>query len=240
MRGVCYLVWGDTVGPTLDRSMASVRRFHPDLPIHVERLQAPDPVGGLLLKAQMFRLSPFPTTLYLDADTVVLGDLDYPFAQAERHGLACCICEAPWARRHTGLAGTGDLVEYNTGVIAFSAKARPVFEAWERLTPGLDSSTVYVRDGQRGRQAHDDQAAFALAVHEAGYVPYVLPPNWNFRPHFYRSFFGPIKVWHSYAAVPPWVEQLCDYYRQPGSIIQFHEIWPGPAAGVGPGRVSGA
>src|SRR3954454_12740745 len=73
MRGVCYLVWGDTVGPTLDRSMASVRRFHPDLPIHVERLQAPDPVGGLLLKAQMFRLSPFPTTLYLDADTVVPG-----------------------------------------------------------------------------------------------------------------------------------------------------------------------
>jgi len=226
MRGVCYLVWGDSIGAVLDRSIASLRKFHPDLPVHVERLPATDPIEGLLLKARMFGLSPFSTTLFLDADTVVLGNLEYGFAQAERHGLACCICEAPWARRHTGLSGTGDLVEYNTGVLFFSAQARPVFEAWARIAPELDSSTQFLRDGNLVRQPHDDQAAFALAVHQTEFVPYVLPLNWNFRPFFHRSFFGPIKVWHAYQAVPAWIEQLCDYYHKPDSIIQFHAIRP--------------
>jgi hypothetical protein len=224
MRGVCYLVWGDSCGALLDRSIASLRRFHPDLPVRVERLEAKDPREGLLLKARMFGLSPFSTTLFLDADTIVLGNLDYGFAQAERHGLACCICESPWARRHTGLGGMGDLVEYNTGVLFFSARARPVFEAWAQLAPVLDSSTPYVTEGGRlGRQPCDDQASFALAVHQTHFVPYVLPLNWNFRLYF-RSFFGPLKIWHAYQEPPPAVEQLCEYYRGPNSIIQFHLV----------------
>ncbi|MEJ0070814.1 MAG: hypothetical protein WDO24_21130 [Pseudomonadota bacterium] len=40
----------------------------------------------------MFEHSPFETTVYLDADTVVLGRLDYGFEMAERFGLACCHC----------------------------------------------------------------------------------------------------------------------------------------------------
>jgi hypothetical protein len=223
MRGVCYLIWGDSSNTVLDRSIASLRKFHPALPVHVERLEAKDPVEGLLLKAQMFRLSPFATTLFLDADTVILGNLDYGFAKAERHGLACCICESPWARRHSGLGKMEDLVEYNTGVIFFSAQARPVFEAWARLAPVLDSSTLHLAEGKLARQPHDDQASFALAVHQTEYVPYVLPLNWNFRL-YYRSFFGPIKVWHAYQAPPPSLEQLCDYYRNPNAIIQFHLV----------------
>src|SRR5260221_6453107 len=103
-RGVLYMVWGAKAGSVLGRSIESVRRHLPDLPIHVLELPADtDPVQGLLQKARMAELTPFETTLFLDADTVVLGDLGYGFTQAERYGLACTICECPWARRYRGL-----------------------------------------------------------------------------------------------------------------------------------------
>lgn len=223
-RGVCYLVWGDAGGALLDRSVASLRTFHPQLPIHVERVNASGPWEGLLLKPRMFRVSPFESTLFLDADTVVMGDLNYGFEKAERHGLACSLCECPWARRHAGLQNQRDLVEYNTGVIFFTRAAQPVFEKWEQLAPTLDSSTTFVRDGQIVQQPHDDQAAFAQAIEQTEFNPYVLPLNWNFRPQFYRSFFGPIRIWHNYEPPSPWIEELCAYYRHPQSIIQYHEL----------------
>lgn len=230
MRGVCYIVWGNELDEQLERSIASLRTHHPDLPVHVERLtNITRAVEGLLQKACMFRLTPFDSTLFLDADTVVLGTLDFGFEKAERHGLACCICESPWARRHTGLRDCGDLVEYNTGVLFFSAAARPVFDAWEQIAPVLDSSTLFVDvDGKVDRQAHDDQASFALAVEQTQFVPYVLPLNWNYRPQFYRSFFGPLKIWHHYSPAPAAAAQLADYYRDPASIIQYHTSWEVP------------
>lgn len=218
------MIWGDSLGPQLDRSIASLRRFHPDLPVHVERVQGvTDPFAGLLSKSRMAKISPFSTTLFLDADTIVLGNLNYGFERAERHGLACCICECPWARRHTGLRDHGDLVEYNTGVLFFAEKSRPIFDAWERLAPVLDSSTDYVTErGELGRQTHDDQAAFAAAVRETEQVPFVLPINWNFRPQFYRCFYGPLMIWHHRADPPKAVFDFAEYYRRTDAIIQFH------------------
>ena len=64
--------------------------------MEVFRLDADDPIKGLLQKSQMFQFSPFRETLYLDADTVVLGRLDFAFLKAQEFGLACCICECPW------------------------------------------------------------------------------------------------------------------------------------------------
>ena len=113
--GVLYLVWGEYDGSALERSRQSLARVHPDMPVEVTEL----PVGSTLLeKAQMMEFSPFEETLFLDADTVVLDDLSYGFEQMRRFGLACSICECPWARRYTGLSG--DMVEYNTGVLFFT------------------------------------------------------------------------------------------------------------------------
>jgi len=228
-RGVLYMVWGDGVQATLDRSIASLRQFHPDLPIHIERAEvlANNYHGlSLLQKASLARRSPFTQTLYLDADTIVLGNLDYGFEMAQRHGLACTLCESPWARRHTGLRGEGDLVEYNTGVLFFTAQSRAVFEAWESLVHRLDSSTVFVNaEGKLATNPHDDQAAFALAVKQTDYVPFVLPPNWNFRPLFYRVFVGPIKIWHAYPPIPERLLEICRYYQNPRAVIQEHLGW---------------
>lgn len=136
----------------LSRSIASLKRTHPNLPFEVVRIPAPaDPIMGLLEKARMAELSPFDETLFLDADTVVLDDLDFGFRHAQKTGVACCICEAPWARRYTGLPND-DAIEYNTGLLFFTKAAAPVFSHWQSLATTIDSSIVFrAADGRIAR-----------------------------------------------------------------------------------------
>jgi len=205
-RGILYIVWGDRVEPLLQRSIQSVRNFYPDMPIHIVRGEE-DPVRGLQQKSRMISHTPYETTLFLDADTVVLGNLDYAFEKCERFGLACSICECPWMRRYA--AGEGDAIEYNTGVLFFSQKARAVFETWKRIAPTSPSKSVWIAtDGKPRGLPYDDQASFARAVRECDFNPYVLPNNFNFRPNFFRSFFAPMKIWHDPHEPPAGTAQL--------------------------------
>lgn len=198
-RGVLYLVWGDH-GGLLDRSIESVRQSNPGLPVNVHWIDDPSPT--LLLKAQMNKYSPYDTTLFLDTDTVVLGDVTYGFEQAERHSLACCICECPHATRYADMPA--DSVEYNTGVVFWSrcAATTDLFHRWRGFCE-MDSSIEWSgRNGETHRMPMNDQGPFARAVMETQSNPYVLPLNWNFRPRWYRSWFGSIKIWHDYSDPP--------------------------------------
>lgn len=154
---------------------------------------------------------------------MVLDRLDYGFDQAKRFGLACCISEVPWARRYRGLP-KDDAVEYNTGVMFFTARAKPVFDRWVELAPQIDATVIHVIDGQVHTAPFQDQGAFVKAVAGWDQAPFVLPLNWNFRPMFCRCFCGPIKIWHDYSDAPPRIRQLADYYRRRDSVIQFHGI----------------
>lgn len=220
-RGVLYIVWGDRAEAALERSLKSLRQHHPELPVKIERIAVTDPIEGLLQKARMMALSPFNETLFLDADTIVLGRLDFGFAKAAQYGLACCICECPWARRYQKSI-KGDVVEYNTGVLFFTERAAPVFECWQKLAPAVDSSIVFIGDGQVLRMPHADQCTFALSIEQTGFNPFILPPNWNFRPQFQYSFFGPLKIWHSYDTIPDNFLELMKYYEREDSIVQLH------------------
>ena len=222
-RGVVYIVWGEKIQPILQRSIASVNRLHPELPIHVETI-APD--STLLDKARMHRLTPFEETVFLDSDTVVLGRLDYGFDMAARHGLALSICECPWGRRYGGLEG--DIVEYNTGVLFFTEKAHPVFDAWEACAREIDSSILFYQGRRLVRMPFNDQAGFAKAVDDTGFNPFVLPFNWNFRPLWHRSLFGPVKIWHDYSDPPAHVTQWSLNQSDPGAIIQYADLGPRP------------
>ncbi len=225
-RGVLYMVWGDAAAAVMQRSIASVQRHLPGLPIQVLELPATtDRFHGLLEKSRMAALTPFETTLFLDADTVVLGDLAFGFVQAERYGVACTLCECPWARRYPGLGpDIGDLVEYNTGVIFFTQTARPLFDAWAETAPGLDSRIPFVRNGQAAFMPHNDQASFAVAVDATGRPPFVLPLNWNFRPQWHRSFFGPIRIWHDYAEVLPEILAINAQYAATPTPLSYHQL----------------
>jgi hypothetical protein len=199
-RGVFYIVWGDQADEYLDRSIASLRLHHPDLPVHVERISPRDPQRSLREKATMARLTPFETTLYLDVDTTVMGNLDYAFEQAQRFGIACRICESPWLRRYDHTLG--DQLEYNTGVLCFNQSARRVFDAWDRLADTTPASCQWTKlDNILLGSPYDDQASFAAALIECSFNPFALPINYNFRPEYDRTVFLPLKIWHDY--IPP-------------------------------------
>lgn len=218
-RGALYITFdGDSrVFPALERSIGSLREHHPDMEV-CEQVFAP---GSLLDKAKMMDLSPFDETVFLDVDTVVLGPLDHGFDKAAKHGLACCICECGWARRFNGLRDHGDIVEYNTGCMFFTHAAAPVFDAWKRIAPILDSSLHFMGDdGQRRTMLCNDQASFALAVEETGFNPFILPMNWNYRPIWQHTMFGPCVVWHDYAPVPDSLLRWNAAQSAPGAVIQ--------------------
>jgi hypothetical protein len=222
-RGVLYLVWGGRAEAAVKRSIRSLEEFHPELPYEVKSL-APDTdeFSGLLQKPSVMELSPFDETLFLDADTVVLDRLDFGFNQALRFGLACCICECPWSRRYRGLP-KDDGVEYNTGVLFFTRKTQALFQRWRTLSGQMDSSMDLLGpNGQRAVMPSNDQGSFAKAIAESDSLPFVLPMNWNFRPIWQPTFFGPIKIWHDYREPPSWIRQLNVHYRNPNAIIQFH------------------
>ena len=200
-RGAIWVVWGSFDKAVLARSRDSLSKVHPHIPQHVIELPA---TSTLLDKARMLDLSPFAETLFLDVDTVVLDDLGFGFEQALRFGLACSICECPWARRYGGI--TGDMVEYNTGVLFFTEAAKPVFDAWQARNADTDSSIVFHGPDGLARMPLNDQAGFARAIDETGFRPFILPYNWNFRPKWHKSWFGPLKIWHDYSDVraPMW------------------------------------
>lgn len=224
-RGVLYMTWpGEPrAEAALARSIESLKRVHPELPYHVERL----PDGSTLLdKAKMYDLSPFEETLFLDADTVVLDRLDMGFRKARVHGMALCICECPYARRFEGLKHHGDIVEYNTGAIWFDKLSRTVadvFHRWNLQSRLLDGRLTFMLNGVPTLMPLNDQASFALAVDRLDFVfnPFVLPMNWNFRPIWQKSWCGPIKVWHDYSDPPPAMLEWNKSQAAPGAILDF-------------------
>jgi hypothetical protein len=197
-RGALYIKWGNQHDKLLRRSIESLQAFHPELPYRVRELPQ---TATLLDKSAMFDLTPFDKTLYLDADTIVMDRLDFGFDQASRHHLACCICECPWARRYAGISG--ETIEYNTGVIFFARQAKPTFDAWKTLAHVINSSVLLKVSDQVHAMPLNDQASFAAAIDRQKFAPFVLPINWNLRPRWHRTFFGPIKVWHDYDPPPP-------------------------------------
>ena len=225
--------FGEGAGKT---SIASVKKFHPDWGVHVRELGAEfeGKVGmegyrGLLEKGRMNDFSPFEETLYLDADTTVMGRLDYGFEQAGRFGLACTHCVCPWARRYAKIPQRADTVEYSTGVMFWvKEKMQRLFDEWKRVTPLLDSTIYFYKEGKVMQAPYGDQGAFSAVVEGMGFNPFVLPGNWNFVPQRQTWFFGPLKVWHDYAEPPAAFWDLNRRYQEEGMLIDYHTIkWGG-------------
>jgi hypothetical protein len=185
-RGVVYIVWDrERVEIELARSLASIKRCALEHVIVERNVATADRKEGLRLKADMYEVSPFDTTLYLDADTVALTpDLSYGFHKADRHGIAVAIDPACFAARGKN-AGQLDenVIEYNTGVLFFrkSDEVERVFRLWQRYCGVTEN----------------DQIGFAKAVEELNFCPFVLPKNWNFRGGIEHQYFGSIRIFHS-------------------------------------------
>jgi hypothetical protein len=230
-RGVLYIVWGEKADRYLERSIRSLRIHHPDIPVHCHRVASPVPGREFQEKSRMGSITPFQSTLYLDADTVIMGNLDYAFEQAERFGIACTINECPWMRRY-GQKGEEDHTEYQAGVMFFTAAAAHVFDAWQILAATTPSASRWTLMDNRPRGlAYDDQAGFARALRQCNFNPFVLPINFNFRPLFFRSAFAPIKIWHDYMDPSPKLIELssaCERGDRPVTYFQLSHASTAP------------
>lgn len=233
-RGILYLKWKGEFDVTnvLQRALASVRHWHPELPVEVVEMPAG---SNLLCKAEMYDKSPFDETLFLDADTTVMGKLDYGFKQAEKHGIACCVNANPWQRRYYNLPRDhDDTVEYSSGVIFFkkdwescyggncdTAVVAEVFKRWGDLSFGrYDTRSRFVGpDGVREMPVND-QALFSLAMQQLNFNPFVLPLNWNLYPKWQKHFWGEIKIWHGYDDIPTGVMKWNADQRETDAVIQ--------------------
>lgn len=223
-KGIISIYWGDQTRLPIERLKISIKKYHPELEHVVIKLdEDPNKNINLDLKALMFDLSPFDETLFLDIDTVVMGRLDFGFEMARQHKLAISLCESPWARRYTSLF-QGDEIEYNTGVIFFNNDSKFIFDKWKSLSKTLDTSLVCCENGNVIKMPANDQGSFAMALNDLHFNPFILPYNWNFRPSSYRSFFGPIKIWHDYSDPPEGIHSLNQYYEKKDSVIQFHYL----------------
>lgn len=221
-RGIISIYWGDESKLPIPRLQSSVKKYHPELEHKFIKVDAnPGEPSSLNFKSLMYDLSPFEETLFLDIDTVVMGNLDFGFEKAKDHGIAISICESPWAKRYTQIF-FGDEVEYNTGVIFFNQNTKSLFDKWKSLANQIDTSIIGSENGVTIKMPANDQGSFAMAIKDLKFNPYVLPYNWNFRPTSYRSFFGPIKIWHDYSDPPEGLYALNNYYARKDSVIQYH------------------
>jgi hypothetical protein len=209
-RGVLYIAWGDKAEKPLARSIASLKQWHPELEYRVARA---DGSRGLLHKDAMYDLSPFDSTLYLDADTVVMGRLDFGFRTLDLHGLVCCICENPWLKRYHG---HDDSIEYNTGVLFFDRTTKDAFEEWKTLSP-LTPGLIH----DRGVMPNNDQWGFSVMANRRYRQPFILPMNWNLRPIWQTAAFGPIKIWHDYSDPSPGLVAWNEEQSKPGAVIRY-------------------
>ncbi len=219
-RGILYLVWKGECDPTevLNRSVASIKHWHPDLPYKIVEM----PTGSnLLCKSQMFDLSPFDETLFLDADTTVLGKLDYGFIKMQQHGIACCINANPWQRRYYKIEQHPDEVEYSSGVVFFDKRpgVAKVFDRW-KANHSFDSSSLFMATEGVRRQTYNDQALFTLAIQQEQFNPFILPLNWNLYPKWQKHFWGEVKIFHGYDDIPESLLAWNEKQRAPGAVIQ--------------------
>ena len=106
-------------------------------------------------------------------------------------------------------------------MLFFTRKAAPLFETWEAWAKKVDSTSYHLVDGEVRVMPVNDQAAFAIAVEETGYAPFVLPLNWNFRPQWHLSHFGPIRIWHDAGNMPPELGDFSAEQDSPEDIIRY-------------------
>jgi alpha-N-acetylglucosamine transferase len=217
-RGILYMVWGGYSG-SLMRSISSVKHWHPELEYHVAEMPSDSTV---LCKSHMHDLSPFDETLFLDADTTVLGRLDYGFIKARQFGFALTHSANPWNRRYHKLVQHEDEAEYSSGVVFFVKRRemQRLFDDWLYLSTNTDSTTLYDSDEGVKEQKYNDQALLTLAIHLTGLNPFVLPQNWNLVPKYQRQFFGPVKIWHGAEDIPQSLLKWNEEQSRPGAILK--------------------
>lgn len=118
--------------------------------LNVDILDIPDEgLYPLVVKSKLWRYSPYDTTLFIDADTVIVNNIDLVFPIIEKYGF-CVYRFADWVNTGSHMSNrinamTSICPEYvkptfdykyaiNTGVVGWSKNGLHFLSEWEELT----------------------------------------------------------------------------------------------------------
>ena len=204
-RGVIYFTWGKKVDKTFIRSVKSIRETNPELKIcwftdtrdvvNEKLFDVVLPIEskekfGWHRRTETLLQTPFESTLQLDTDTIIRGDLTYGFEKCEKHGMALSHAPACHSVFVTNTSN-GSLLPisegqpiYNAGVIFYTLndEVKQLINTW-------------MLHNQKCK-TEQDQGGLSNAMEELNFNPFVLTRNWNFRGGLYKTSYGPIKIWH--------------------------------------------
>lgn len=182
-----YVAYGDAARRECRESIESLRGCNPGLPVLVvgEPVKGarclPFPrrdTGGRWAKLNADSLSPWPQTIYLDADTRVKADLSAGFRALERGwdlviapsarqgGDVLGNCPAEDREASFDALGTWEVLGLQAGVffVAWNARTRALFAAWR---------------AEWERFGATDQAALLRALWRVPVRLWLLGPDWN-------------------------------------------------------------
>lgn len=197
--GVVYVAYGDRFIQEATLSASSLQASNPTLPrlLITDRQPAPphpwdevmllpnDGRGGSAMKLQMFR-APWERCLFLDTDTLVIGDLSPVFQLLERFDLAGVQHSGGHHYRLPGLPPA--FPEFNSGVIAWRRNDRVAafFSQWNKHY-----------DAFRDPSARNwDQKSLRLALYESDLRLAALPHGYNLMPYAPSVVEGEAVVLH--------------------------------------------
>lgn len=177
-------------------------------------------------KAELISWVPegYDAYLFLDTDTIVLGDISLGFEAARRHGIAAAPAVHDALDNFfgfetilgaEGVACRGQLL-YNSGVIFFhlNEASRGVLHRWKALARRYGQ--VYKRD----------QPFLTLAMDQLYFAPYALSRLYNYRA-MGEYITGGVRIWHSRAPVPTGL-------NEPHSGWPPRRVWQGQLETVAP------
>lgn len=201
-RGIYVVAFGDPARTCALRLMKSIKTHMREIPICLcaDRKIGPEDIlvkqpdsdiGGRRAKLKAYQLAPaeWDAVLYLDADTVVVGDIRFYFELIE-DGWEFVICKDPHLmdtmhhfRRRNNLAEleetakrihTLHTLQYNGGVWAFGRNARVgrFFARWQK---------------EWERHAQRDQGALIRAMYTEPLQVYLLGNEWNTFPKYTKG-----------------------------------------------------
>jgi hypothetical protein len=201
-RGIYVVAFGDPARKCAARLMASIKTHMPEIPVclcaarkigpeDVLVKQPDSDIGGRRAKLKAYALAPaeWQSVLYLDADTVVVGDIRFYFQLVE-DGWEFVICKDPHLmdtmhafRRSNNLAElqetsqalyTLHTLQYNGGVWAFARKPQVArfFARWQ---------------AEWEKHAQRDQGALIRAMYTEPLRVYLLGNEWNTFPKYTKG-----------------------------------------------------
>ena len=188
-RGALYVAYGEAARAETARALPTLARWHPDLCTYVigdqpfpgERWmpfrESERGEPGRWAKVNLFKLSPFNQTLYLDADTRVYGDLSAGFRALSAGWELVIVASKP-----QGEQGLAHLGEIERAVTLVELPAQPL---------QLNSGVMFWRKCERMRQFWSvwrdewerwrgkDQGALLRALNRVPVRALLLGQAWN-------------------------------------------------------------